>query len=182
MDDLIAFLNARLDEDEQVARAAANQHQRAVDAFKSSRPADVDDLPGESPADWSGGPDEDGRGRFRRAVWAGEGMATICEMHDEYDEASPAHIARHDPARVLADVEAKRRLILFLTDLRHDVNGQDPWYTCEAASMEHDGGEPVGAWAGLGCSCGRDDRVREGLTLLALPFAGHPDYQEAWTP
>jgi hypothetical protein len=65
-----------------------------------------------------------------------------------------AHIARHDPARVLREVEAKRRTV---TDLAATVAGD---YI--------DDGEPVLA-----------EHV---LRLLALPFADHPDYREDWRP
>jgi len=68
------------------------------------------------------------------------------------------HIARHDPARVLREVEAKRRL---LAKHAHVVDGtQSSWTWFE----------------------GSESASREVAQLLALPFSDHPDYQEAWRP
>ena len=65
------------------------------------------------------------------------------------------HIARQDPARVLADVDAKRRI------LDEHEPGSDP---CDA----HDASLRT-----IEC-----DTIR----LLALPYADHPDYREEWRP
>ncbi|HEY9413627.1 MAG TPA: DUF6221 family protein [Pseudonocardia sp.] len=67
-----------------------------------------------------------------------------------------AHIARHDPARVLAEVEAKRRIVDAF--VRYDEESSDPCESC---------------WAqGLG----------EALRLLALPYADHPECHPSWLP
>jgi hypothetical protein len=97
---LVEFLKARLDEDEQVAKAASDP----------------------------GGP--------------------------HLPAAQLEHARRHDPARVLAEVEAKRRII----DAHHPV---DP---CDA----HDA-----SFETISCDT---------LLLLALPYADHSDYDEAWRP
>jgi uncharacterized protein DUF6221 len=61
-----------------------------------------------------------------------------------------AHIARWHPARVLAECDAKRRIIeLQRSDLRDDP---------------------------------QDWEADEVLRLLALPYAGHPDYRAEWRP
>jgi hypothetical protein len=64
------------------------------------------------------------------------------------------HIARHDPARVLAEVEAKRRIVemgaSYVPELEHGDNGE---------------------WA-----------LDATLRLLALPYADHPDYRQEWRP
>lgn len=88
-----------------------------------------------------------------------------------------AHIARHDPARVLADVAAKRRIVeLHALDVRtrpaqfseatgdllHDVEYEVTCDTCGWASQDPTSG------------CGT-------LRLLAIPYADHPDYRETWT-
>lgn len=66
-----------------------------------------------------------------------------------FDHApTAAHVARWDPSRVLAECEAKRRII---TALSWD---DDPWR-----------------------------RTRDHLlSLLALPYADRPGYQETWRP
>lgn len=69
-------------------------------------------------------------------------------------EADAEHIVEHDPAHVLADVEAKRRLV---EDMASVVGGD--WY---------DAGELVLA-----------EYV---LCLLALPYAKREDYRKEWKP
>lgn len=71
------------------------------------------------------------------------------------------HIARHNPPRVLADVDAKRRIIRWHFGQPNDTT---PY------------GEPVTI-----CHCGYDLPCTT-LRLLALPYADHPDYQQEWTP
>lgn len=67
-----------------------------------------------------------------------------------YDE----HIARHDPARVLAECEAKRRIVE-----RHDV--------VDAAG---------------GCAFCGEPAPCEHLRILTLPHSDHPDYRDEWRP
>ena len=79
-----------------------------------------------------------------------------------YDEGEPSeeqaeHIARWDPARVLADVAAKRAIV----DM-HETCGTGSGY-CD------DGGH--GYSDGLGCGI---------LDYLAQPYAQHPDWQQDW--
>ncbi|MER7046747.1 DUF6221 family protein [Streptomyces jumonjinensis] len=75
---------------------------------------------------------------------------------DEVPAAAAGHIARHDPARVLREIDAKRRVLTEYAEVIHN----------EGASYEWAGG-----WAnGLG----------RAAALLALPYTDHPDYREAW--
>jgi len=69
----------------------------------------------------------------------------------------PPHIARHDPARVLAEVAVKRRIIYLATQI--------PALTAKHNPFEND----ADGWA-------------ETLKQLALPYASHPDYDEGWRP
>lgn len=105
MDELIAFITARLDDDEQIAWA----------------------MPGPSR-------------EHREAV-------------GNRDYLTPV-----DPARVLADVAAKRKLL--------------DWLQAVAKFMDLD----ELSWWRL---AGHAD-VDEALRLLALPYAGHPDFQAEW--
>lgn len=130
MDDLIAFLLARLDEDEQVARAAAELADAGT--WAASPEGQVHD------------PSAPGRGWHYLAVGPD---------HRSLDDIG-VHIARWDPARVLAEVEAKRRMI----DER-PTGAQFP-------DMEG------------GYESGWEDCFR----YLALPYASHPDYREEWRP
>jgi len=68
-------------------------------------------------------------------------------------EAALAHIARHDPAHVLAECEAKRRIVEF-----HGPTAEpDP--LCSACNVAYPCETPV---------------------LLALPYASHRHYREGW--
>ena len=66
------------------------------------------------------------------------------------------------PARVLAECEAKRRIV-------------------ETFSFENDAGSAVDEWMSTGLTpppaVAALTRV---ATLLALPYADHPDFHEAW--
>lgn len=66
------------------------------------------------------------------------------------------HVSRHDPARVLAECKAKRRIV----ELHQAEDGQHPDF------------------------CGHDLRELPcpTLCLLALPYADHPDYRDEWRP
>jgi hypothetical protein len=84
---------------------------------------------------------------------------------DFYGAGGPAAAAywRHfDPARVLAEVDAKRRILE-----QHHRSGQ----TCPRCSLGTEDGQVVFERD----PCGT-------LRLLALPYAGHPDYRAEWAP
>ena len=66
----------------------------------------------------------------------------------------------NDPARVLAECEAKRRIIT------EAVPG------IESLQRSADG-----EWGPAG-----EDEPERLLRLLALPYADHPDYNQAWRP
>jgi hypothetical protein len=79
------------------------------------------------------------------------------------------HVRRHDPARVLREVEAKRLIIAaHNTTVRermrsHPDYGQDYW--CDTCSHEN----PAGRWCRT-------------LLLLASAWSDHPDYRQEWKP
>lgn len=83
-----------------------------------------------------------------------------------------AHIARHDPARVLAEVAAKRRILDELDAMPHALD--DGHHECPMV-------EPT-AWKDPRCTCGQAELADRVLRLLALPYAGRPGYREEWQP
>lgn len=91
-DDLITWLRAQLDADERVARAAT---------------------PG--PWVWLAGRVFQEHGDDRIVVPTVNDLAVV-------EPEDLAHIARHDPARVLAEVQAKRRLV---SEAEHYLNYED---------------------------------------------------------
>jgi hypothetical protein len=79
--------------------------------------------------------------------------------------ATVDHIVYNDPARVLAEVDAKRQII----ELAEEASGLD---------MQVDGEFRVGP---------RDTKTEPYvgdaiLMRLALPYASHPGYREEWRP
>jgi hypothetical protein len=131
-DDLVAFLRARLDEDEQVAEALRGVRFHAYEEGGDDG--------------WAIESDPDG-----------DPGAIVGER------ALAEHIARWDPARVLAEVTAKRRIIsLFSHASPHSVmSGQ-------AEREDFRNGWQFAMW--------------DALPLLAVPYASHPDYRAEWAP
>lgn len=145
VDDLSAFLRAQWDADEAAAQAVLGVN--VVAAMKR----------GKEPPRWVPSPEGDA------AIWDTNGIPQVKSVW-----ARPRdHILRHDPARVLADVEAKRRILD-----EHTIEqsyGIGPEMTrvkidvCSTCRNKH----------GIPCITVR---------LLALPYADHPDYREEWRP
>lgn len=149
-DDIVAYLRAALDRDEETARAAKPGPWRWDDPH------------------FNGEPRPAGCGE-----WGHDGPDLIAANDDNvvtswgYDadcvvvaRADAVHIARWDPARVLAEVQAKR-LILDV----HEPTGSD---------LFADGIR----WC---ATCPRDDGWPCGtVRTLAQPYADHPDFDPAW--
>lgn len=139
MDDLVQWLRAQLDEDERIARAGGNRWR-----FEQLR---------DGPAGEPGGYVLD-LGRTS--------IVDIGFMDDDVllpDEA--AHIAEHDPARVLREVDAKRRIAEHHDRYRSESLGNGPaCFTCGP---------------GLGFPCPT-------MRALALPYADRPGFHEEWRP
>lgn len=64
------------------------------------------------------------------------------------------HVARHDPARVLAEVKAKRALLAQAAEMREVASATEAWSLNDYA-----------------------DGIERNL---AAPYADHPDYDPAW--
>lgn len=143
MTDLVEFLRARLDEDEQTATAATSA------TF------------GEDPT-WTS--KDDGTGEQTHGYVMADHTA-ICG-HDGDDVLLPVadHIARHDPARVLREVEAKRRILTA-------IDGVFEWgERARESDMDEEYHQAVAVEA-----------VLVGLAMgLAAVYSDHPDYQQEW--
>lgn len=100
---------------------------------------------------------------FRQIGETGVIVATEGDRAEECASANWAgiaeHIVRHDPARVLREAEAKRRIL--------------DSYLPDATSADEQINEEWRAGSALA-----DDLLR----LLALPYADHTDYQDDWRP
>lgn len=146
MDDLVTWLRAQLDEDERVARAAAEDGPEWHFQPALGEPDGSLDL--EASFTMSGGYKPD---------------AT------DFDHDWLVHIARHDPARVLREVEAKRRLIEQIGFYASTIDGE--WGCCHDAAAILAGRCP-------------DIAVGEiaALRVLALPYAAREGFREEWRP
>jgi hypothetical protein len=147
--DLVAFLHAQLDADEQAARAAtpARWYVHSAIQWKGWQVTWISDSP---EADGFNQPDT------AEYVIGYDGGPPVGMV----GLADAVHIARHGPARVLADVEAKRRIIAVCVDAIEagEIKDGTTWND-DAAGAE------VGYLT---------------LRLLALPFADREGYDESW--
>jgi hypothetical protein len=142
MDDLVAFLRARLDEDEAVARATAwNASTQIYNEWEAAPPTEVD------------GP------------WRIRQKGKVFILLDCEGEEMVRHVARHDPARVLREVEGKRRIV-------------ERWATHEALDRETFEAEGEHARSLVSLRAAYWDACRE----LAAVHADHPDYRPEWAP
>lgn len=133
MDDLITWLRAQLDDDERVAHECL-----------------------QAPADRLGVQ----LGTYR---WEAREDGVWCRNYlvaPRVSDEDGAHIARWDPARVLAEVEAKRRIIERYEDCL--ARQEDPDYSSIAAH---------------GQAAEYEDWV---IPALAQPYAGRPGWREEW--
>lgn len=133
VDELLTWLRQQLDEDERMARAAA-------DLAKT--------------ADWwasAEGRVHDANAPGCRNLLGGEYAWSLDDIG--------AHIARWDPARVLAKVKADRRIL----EIHHHIE------------CKHDNYGPSGDCA----ECGNEYPC-ETVHLLAQAYAGQPGWREEW--
>lgn len=127
MDDLVQFLRDRYDLEEQVAKDA-------------------------SPGPWHINPEADEVLAVDDIVVA-EGFA----LSGHQLRATTEHIARHDPARVLADIDGRRRIV-----------DDYAYYTSIGGRTDAEHGRAEGLTYTVQC--------------LALTYSGHPDYRDEWRP
>lgn len=183
MDELVAWLRAQLDEDEQVAQEASRrrddgwtptgEHWHWVEPERD-QPLTLDPVVDEHV-------NVDGRADLRSVEEYPTNMPYtlphfVVPHTEELRTVDAMHIARWDPARVLAEVEAKRRTL-------------DAW---RAANADPHPGIPCENWPGQGAenrdpydSCTHHlaapprtpDHV---VRLLAQPYAGRPGWREEW--
>lgn len=143
MDDLITWLRAQIDEDERAALLALQGHD-------VSDPATMP--PDKRAARWCSDYE-------RLSVIVDDSQQEMCTVGPGANWHAASHIARHDPARVLREVEAKREIIE-----QHPAGRDHP----------EDGDYCL--------ECGHFGYPSTTLRLLALPYSDCPGYQEEWQP
>lgn len=112
-----------------------------------------------------------------RSPWTSEGPTVTCAdgfpvvSHGDGEAATAHHIARWDPARVLAEVETKRRIL----DLHAPAADYKDRVQCGyCASLCH-------SRSGLGCDEPADAMYPcETVSLLAQAYAEQPGWREEW--
>ncbi|MBM4819735.1 DUF6221 family protein [Streptomyces actuosus] len=135
------FLRARFDEDERIARRTTER-----------QPYDEWDAVG-----------DDREGDAARKYWSVAKIARMEPIPAARDLA--VHIARHDPARVLREIDAKRQIVAqYVEHERLDRETFD-------AEGQH-------ARSLVSLRAAYLDAVRE----LATVYADHPDYRKEWRP
>lgn len=107
--------------------------------------------------------------------WEAEGSDVVglnATIAEDVNFGYAPHIARHDPAYVLADIESKRRIVELYKEERSRVLAyRSPRW--KDAMNEQDKAE----WHKQEAR----HRVAEDFALaLAQPFADHPDFLEEW--
>ncbi|WP_159041176.1 DUF6221 family protein [Streptomyces sp. WM6349] len=147
--ELINFLRDRLSIEEHVAREATMGPWRNAGTSRHH-----EDAAGPCEAVFAAPPD---RGCICIARTGARG--------DRQAMVDAEHIARHNPERILAEVEAKRRILT----LHSDATGHSCSVTDETGYE-------------LNYAEVRGDDACTTLRLLALPYADHPYYRQEWRP
>lgn len=140
MDDLVQWLRAQLDEDERIARAAAQDtgpDWYYNDGFVFSR-----------------------RGALPQELVERSEFIAAFPLQDFLEQGRGEHVAHHDPARALREIEADRALLAAYEAVA-DLDTEDP--------------EPEFAY-------GRAAGLGEAARYRALRYADRPGYREEWRP
>ena len=139
---IVEFLNARLDEEEQAARAA---HRDTWVASQRGGVVDLDDTDGHE-------------------VAGGDGGLSLVDAE---------FMARHDPARVLREVAAKRSILTAHTPTEWPTGAPAICPTCARWDWEVAMGDDAATAVNHPC---------ETLRHLASVHADHSDYRKEWAP
>ena len=151
---IVEFLEARIAEDEAVAKAARPGpwfHDSNLTCGPRVPPDDFLMVP-EDPSD------------------------TISPCNDKIPDQDSRHIARHDPARILREVAAKRAVVVEhkLVPAKNVWGNSTGGFGCELCDSTPDldlGGIEIER--SNGCKT---------LRTLAVIFSDHPDFSEGWRP
>ncbi|MFD8970518.1 DUF6221 family protein [Streptomyces sp. NPDC059568] len=153
----VNWLRARFDEDEQAARAA---------------------MWDDASATWTARPPQADYERYTVVDYCDDGVVAVTPENADADGVG-RHVARHDPARVLAEVEGKRRIVdiyanaleerVALRARMREVIRSD---SDEFGRLHRQESELIET----------AERMAPVVRLLALPYADRPGYREEWRP
>lgn len=161
--ELVAFLTARLTEDDTAARACCRPRQPMeggeVWSVEDCVPSEPDAVPSGA---W--------------VVTGPEGEQGVGLMSSDY---RAQHIARHDPARVVADVNAKLRLVDAYLTTKAEQDAIATRMTDALSAGDVPAREDAGLWRKTEA---RLEALEFPLMLAALPYWDHLEYDERWKP
>lgn len=165
-EDLDTQLRAWLGEDEQLAQWAAST--------RSGSPG----------GHWKTGCSCDGECREHGDCERVEGDNITIYDEGGHDADQARHIARHDPATVLADIAGKRALLDHVAGWGHELVDGDWWFSCSQAALP-DEDEPGSGCAdekrkGKPCDCGLDKRRLAVLRCVAAGYMERDGFKAEW--
>ncbi|MGW5173085.1 DUF6221 family protein [Streptomyces sp. NPDC004082] len=136
MDDLVKWLGQQLDKDERIAREAPHGPWQISNAVDPTQACEVRIFP------------------------------DLRLIADGLNWLAAEHIASHNPARVLREIDAKRDLLTLHEPGETEYVDGDVCMVCEDTDVNDEG--PF-----YPCKT---------LRVLALPYADQPGYREEWRP
>lgn len=140
VEDLVTWLRAAYDDVEQVAQEAIREHSDPTGRWRLGGDGGDDVLPDDP---------------------TGNDWVAVGPFGGGLGHGTAAHIVRWDPARVLAEVEAKRRI---LDEVKPQIDSMD--------------GQIESEWGSGVCEpTGESDLL---VKLLAQPYAGRHGWREEW--
>jgi hypothetical protein len=146
----VAWLRQQIDEDKRVALRARQTPRTDWQVTQKSGTLTIDTDVESQGWKFGGG----------SGMWQCDDSEDDCDRYRSWAWAESEHIARHDPARVLAEVAAKRE------QLRICVAAMEAGEIPEHATWgDHAAGAEV---------------ARDMLAVMAQPFAGRPGWREEW--
>jgi hypothetical protein len=159
---IVEFLLARIAEDEAVARDASESDPSKQGHYMDEGPAGNKWTTADGMVSGQSGD-----------LWDCEGSDTLCTSPEVAE-----HFARHDPARVLAECEAKRVIVEAATSWEHEFN-PSAYYACRAYKLKEDTWKVLKISEGK-CNCGVTQQRNAILKPLAAIYADHKDYDPGW--
>lgn len=108
------------------------------------------------------------------ALWDRESSCTL-----SMTAATSVHVARHDPLRVIADVNAKLRLVDAYLTTKAEQDAIATRMTDALTAGDVPAREDAGLWRKTEA---RLEALEFPLMLAALPYWDHLEYDERWKP
>jgi hypothetical protein len=176
MDDFVQWLRAQLDEDQRIAREAAMAIGRTgyENGVLVDPPARFGDDLAADGAQWAPSYHKVMRKRLKED----EKRRTVAECGGFGARPVADHVAAHDPARVLREIEAKRKIVDAYLPPGADPHPGLPCINFEGQNPEdYTGHDSCARHLEASRKLLHDDYV---LRLLAAVYDDRPGYQDEW--